>query len=245
MKKVAAVGLMACIICSSAPALAFDPVQAEAKLKEFNLDARLHPDAPEPHFGRARVLQELGRSEEAVKEFRLCLLLNPSAGMRRACEREIDYLTLQPPTPPPITITQQDLEKTSARITNQAADRIRLIQSQTSMQLASWARVQPPRPRFTRSTGRHTPARLDWRTQALTDYSRQRCRALAECAESLKSGMTTKPSAIASVYLSPHGTNLYVRNYISLDPVKPEPVQPLVATALSYQDTQKQAKKKK
>lgn len=223
-------------------------------LQVFNKAARDNPDSVEAHFGRAQALEALNRREESVKEFELCLLMKPPQAIKEVCDRELDYMTLRKTkTPQMPTVTSQDVEKTGTVITNQAAERIRALQSDYFRRQAG---VRPPRfrhrfpsvypptyapmlPPYAMRPGKFRPSYLD------SDWYK-RSMALRESADGLRREMSTKPSDYADIYLSPAGTNLYVRNYVPIEPSKrAEPIQPLLAKPLSFSDTKASPTKKK
>ncbi|MDZ4835502.1 MAG: hypothetical protein SGJ27_17140 [Candidatus Melainabacteria bacterium] len=102
-------------------------------LDAFNVAARENPASAEPHFGRALALIGLSRREEALKEFKLTMLLDPSSRMAHKCQREIDFGGLQKidHSNQPRNITTTDLERTTSEITNCAAKEIQRIQADT------------------------------------------------------------------------------------------------------------------
>jgi tetratricopeptide (TPR) repeat protein len=213
-------------------------------LEAFNQSAREHPDSAEPHFGRAKALFGLGRRAEAMKELKVCLLLDPSGAMSEKCKKEIDRATSRPPDlSNPQTITSSDVEKSATKITNQAADQIRLIQKQASSRLTSSpfrsnsdytvsTPYSPPYSRFSPRSSRHKSSRRedDYRARAAAEDARLRSQAIRDAAMGLSTAMATKPSESSGVYLTPHNTNLFVRNYVTFDPVRPVPPQELTAT---------------
>lgn len=267
MRRIAQIIIASVFILGfAAPALAedtgvaagFELLKAKSydeALQVFNKAARENPDSVEAHFGRAQALEALNRREESVKEFELCLLMKPPEAIREVCDRELDYMTLRKTKAPQMpTITSHDVEKTATTITNQAAERIRGLQSDYFRKQVG---VRPPRfrhpqpspfpypytqsihPMYPRHPGKFRPSYLD------TDWYK-RSVALRECADGLRREMSTKPSDYTDVYLSPAGTNLYVRNYIPIEPSKrAEPIEPLVAKPLSFSDTRSSTTKKK
>ncbi len=213
-------------------------------LEAFNQSARERPDSAEPHFGRAKALFGLGRRTEAIKELKVCLLLDPSGAMSEKCKKEIDRATSRPPDlSNPQTITSGDVEKSATKITNQAADQIRLIQKQASAHLSSspfrsnsnYTFSTPYSPPFSRFSPRSSPPKgsrkgEDFRARAAAEDARLRSQAIRDAAMGLSTAMATKPSESSGIYLTPHNTNLFVRNYVTFDPVRPAPPQELTAT---------------
>jgi tetratricopeptide (TPR) repeat protein len=203
-------------------------------LEIFNAAARANPDNVGAHFGRARALEAVGRRPEAVKEFQLCLLLKPDKAIADVCNKELDYMTTRvAPVPPNPTLTEREVEKAATTITNQAAEGIQRLQRECGF---------TPRP--PKMLSRH-PMRWSTTNVARADEARRRSQALRECADSLRTDMSTKPSQWDGIYLSPQGTNLYVRNYVTFDAQKPEVVEPLKADQLSYLDLKKLSQQKK
>ena len=244
-------------------------------LEAFNIAARENPASAEPHFARARALLGLGRREEAYKEFKLCMLLDPSGRMRHKCKSEIDFAGLAAPldfSNQPRTITTQDLEKATTNITNQAENEIKRVQDEAVSRGAAIRKMDasvassnpyspsgwyvPGRPSRSgggyislSGTGGRTSS--NWagypryesnamrRATELAADARARSEAIREAASGLNESMSTRPSEYSGVYLSPHGTNLFVRNYVNFEPVRPEPPEALSAKALSLDDYRK------
>lgn len=73
------------------------------------------------------------------------------------------------------------------------------------------------------------------RARAITEEARLRSAAIRDAAVGLNSSMSNRPSESSGVYLTPHGTNLFVRNYVNFDPVRPEPPEELSARTLSLE----------
>jgi tetratricopeptide (TPR) repeat protein len=226
-------------------------------LAAFNLAARAEPANAEPHFGRAKALLGLQRRDEALKEFKLCTLLDPSANNTEKCNKEIEYYTAKAPAGAPLTVTTEDIEKSSTRVTNQASSRINQIYSDAyargvyiNRSLSRSSRYHhipiPSVPSSSLSLNgggggmsardyyiKHgTLSGYDSRAyersrrydaSAKADDARRRAEAVKDAAVGLNHAMSTKPSDSSGIYLSPHGTNLYVRNYVNFDPAKPEP----------------------
>jgi tetratricopeptide (TPR) repeat protein len=239
-------------------------------LAAFNAAARENPDSAEPHFGRAKALLGLNRRVEAQKEFRLCTLLDSSPLMFRRCNKEMDISPVVPPDNTPKTVTGKDVEKSATRITNQASDHIKLIQTQAQARSESLARNNPAKSiRSGKTWGLSTSSNGDYdQTQnlsaseylrlngtlkgwtspgrrksgtdnsikAISEDAYKRSQAVRESAGGLTHAMSTKPSESSGVYLTPHGTNLYVRNYVNFDPVKPEPPESLSAKQLTAEE---------
>lgn len=202
----------------------------------FNTAARANPDSVDAHFGRAQALQALGRRHESVKEFQLCLLLKPNATLAAACNKELDYMTTRiPPTMPLPTLSVKEVEKTSTTITNQASERIQALQKECNF-LRTPTIVRP---------GRRPTIQWTSSYSARSAEARRRSEALRECADALRNNMACKPSEWDGVYLSPQCTNLYVRNYVHFDAQKPEVVEPLKASQLSFSDVKKNCQPKK
>lgn len=203
-------------------------------LEIFNSAARANPDSIKAHFGRAQSLEGAGRRIEAVKEFQLCLLMKPTAEVAAACNKELDYMSTRvPPAAPLPTLTEREVEKSATTITNQVAERISAIQRECSFT------ARPPKSMFRfpiRRSGGYSENYLQ---------ARARSEALRACAEGLRNDMSTRPSAWDGIYLSPQGTNLYVRNYVTFDAQKPEVIEPLKAAQLSFNDQHRPPHKKK
>ena len=230
----------------------------ERALAAFNIAARANPTAPEPHFGRAKALLGLQRRDEALKEFKLCTFLDSSTANTEKCNKEIEYYTAKPPVGAPLTVTSEDIEKSSTRITNQASTRINQIRNEaysrgiglgrSSSSLSRNASHSIPIPSMPPSlslngagggmsardymikngTMRGYDSRSYNRSRAKdaaakAEDARRRAEAVRDAAIGLNRAMSTKPSDSSGIYLSPHGTNLYVRNYVNFDPVRPEP----------------------
>lgn len=109
-------------------------------LKHFNTAAKECPDSCEAHFGRASALSRLGRGEEAAKEFKLALLLNPSPELKKRLEAELTVLqgdnsrpatAVAPPaaTAPPPSAGAADAERSISKILSQSEERINHIHS--------------------------------------------------------------------------------------------------------------------
>ncbi|MBX3075101.1 hypothetical protein KF913_14315 [Candidatus Obscuribacterales bacterium] len=235
-------------------------LEYERALAAFNIAARTNPTAAEPHFGRAKALLGLQRRDEALKEFKLCTLLDPSASNTEKCDKEIEYYTAKAPAGAPLTVTSEDIEKSSTRVTNQASSRISQIHREAAARGLYLGRSSlgsksskyrhipvPAMPSSSLSLNggggglsahdyfirNGTLSGYDSRAYsrsrrydaaAKADDARRRAEAVRDAAIGLNQAMSTKPSDSSGVYLSPHGTNLYVRNYVNFDPVKQEPV---------------------
>lgn len=259
-------------------------------LESFNAASRENPASAEPHFARARALLGLGRREEAYKEFKLCMLLDPSSRMEHKCKGEIDYANLGEHmdfSNQPRTISIGDLEKATTCITNQAENEIRRVQddalsrsnsfrnmynaSMNGYQLSpysaygsygsnpygsygsnGWGRYSSSRGGYvSMSSSGGRPSISSWtgtvsnvsesmrRAAALSEDARIRSEAIRDAASGLNTSMSSRPSEYSGVYLSPHNTNLFVRNYVNFEPVRPEPPEALAAKALSLDDYRK------
>ncbi|MBX9723907.1 MAG: tetratricopeptide repeat protein [Candidatus Obscuribacterales bacterium] len=107
-------------------------------LELFNAAARQHPDSAEAHHGRARALAALGRKEEAVKEFKLSILLNPSDEIARKSKEGLKGLgeivpestaARRPTVSTPETVRAGDVEQSINKILKQSEEKIKDIQS--------------------------------------------------------------------------------------------------------------------
>lgn len=99
----------------------------------FNAAAREHPDNADAHFGRASVLSRLGRKDEAVKEFKLTLLLNPTDDVARSCREKLSALGIKsdaahrssaPVATAPLTVRTHDVEDSISKILKQSEEKI-------------------------------------------------------------------------------------------------------------------------
>lgn len=101
-------------------------------LELFNAAAREFPDSAHAHYGRALSLNELGRKEEAIKEFKLTLLLNAPEQIGKNCKEKISVLegakhpvhNSAPACPAPTTVQPQDVESSINKILKQSEEKI-------------------------------------------------------------------------------------------------------------------------
>lgn len=107
---------------------AADYVQA---LRCFNIAARENPDSSEIHFGRATALNNLGRKNEALKEYKLALLLNPGRDLKKKLEAGLNLLQTNcskvsgnAAVQPALSGTALEAEHSIGRIMSQSEDRI-------------------------------------------------------------------------------------------------------------------------
>lgn len=108
-------------------------------LQVFNAACRERPDSVEAHFGRARALAQLGRKEEATKEFKLVLLLNPASELKAAAQDQLNSLKpkgegakqkrKEPVSAGTNTVRPQDVEGSISKMLKQSEERINSIQS--------------------------------------------------------------------------------------------------------------------
>ncbi len=106
--------------------------QPDKALDFFNQTAREKPDLPDAHLGRACALRFLSRPEEALKEYRLTLQLNPSEQVARKCNEDIsamersaaDARKVELPQP---SIGKNEVEKSMGDIMRQSEERIKAI----------------------------------------------------------------------------------------------------------------------
>ncbi len=109
-------------------------------LEIFNSAAREHPDSAEVHHGRARALALLGRKDEAVKEFKLSILLNPSEDIAKKSKEglrclgepveEKDFKAhLKPSSAAPETVRSADVEQSINRMLKQSEEKMKDIQT--------------------------------------------------------------------------------------------------------------------
>lgn len=105
----------------------------QASLDLFNQAARDKPDSVEAHYGRACTLMELGRKDEAIKEFKLVLLLGPSESTAKLCNEKLSSLgagmqkTEISNLAQPTTIRTQDVEQSISKILKQSEEKIKDI----------------------------------------------------------------------------------------------------------------------
>lgn len=264
-------------------AAAYDALkQKEHKkaLELFNAAAREYPDSAQAHYGRAMALKELGRKDEAKKEFKLTLLLNAPDDISKNCKEKLSQLEGSKPeahapnsagfSQAPQTVRSQDVESSINRILKQSEEKIRSVKSNSDAyadriystradahsKLMEQARQEADEmrkarmifgrraiPMFSDAEIMQRQAEVQFKSasaleRAKADYearrqeSQARALSIKESAEGLESQMINKPSESSGVFLSPHGTNLYVRNYGHFDPVLPEPPEPLHAVPL-------------
>ncbi len=112
---------------------ALEASKGQEALEIFNLEARKSPDSPEAHFGRASALKLLNRHEEAAKEFKLTLLLEPSPEIKAKCSEHLHNIESARTKKParherPQTIRSQDVEHSINNILKQSEDKVREIQ---------------------------------------------------------------------------------------------------------------------
>ena len=249
-------------------------------LELFNAAAREFPDSAQAHYGRAMALKELGRKDEAKKEFKLTLLLNAPEDVIKNCKEKIYILEgskseANAPnsaifTQAPQTVRPQDVESSINRILKQSEEKIRSVKSNSDAyadriynnradahsKLMEQARQEADEmrrarmifgrravPMFSDAEIMQRQAEAQFKSasaleRAKADYearrqeSQARALSIKESAEGLESQMINKPSESSGIFLIPHGTNLYVRNYGHFDPVLPEPPEPLHAVPL-------------
>ncbi|MBY0357869.1 MAG: tetratricopeptide repeat protein [Candidatus Obscuribacterales bacterium] len=116
-----AIGIVLLLVCMQAGMAVNGPAAADASgfkflaagdyakaLQCFNIAARENPDSSEVHFGRATALSNLGRKDEALKEYKLALLLNPGRDLKKKLESGL-------------TLLQANCNKTSANVSAQPA----------------------------------------------------------------------------------------------------------------------------
>ena len=118
---------------------ALDSGDAAKALELFNAHARKNPTSPQAHFGRARSLSKLGRQDEAAKEFKLTLLLEPGEAIAKKCRDELGIkkdpsaATVPPPVPSnsssPGTVRAKDVESSISKILTQSEEKIKTIHS--------------------------------------------------------------------------------------------------------------------
>lgn len=105
----------------------------EKALEFFNEQARSNPDSAEAHMGRACALRYLNRPEEASKEYKLALLLNPSPMVSKKCTEELKTLEAPKQTRhnevpnTPATFGPNDVEKSMGDIMKQSEEKIKTI----------------------------------------------------------------------------------------------------------------------
>ncbi len=255
-------------------------------LELFNAAARQHPDSAEAHHGRARALAALGRKDEAVKEFKLSILLNPSDDIVRKSKEGLKGLGESVPETPaqhrptvaaPETVRAGDVEASINKILKQSEEKIKDIQSSSESyasavynarsnahnRLMEQARREAEEMKNSRVRfGRHfipafsqadinmRQAEMQYRSMSSLERSKadyelrkndaqSRSLGIKQSAEGLQSQMLNKPSESSGVFLSPTGTNLYVRNYGHFDPVLPEPPEALHAVPLKLPEVLK------
>lgn len=111
---------------------------ANKALERFNAAARERPDSVEAHYGRARALAMLGRKEEAIKEFKLTLLLKPVDELAALCRENLatlsgntegEHSVLPQGQTASSTVHPQDVEQSIDKILKQSEERIGLIHS--------------------------------------------------------------------------------------------------------------------
>jgi tetratricopeptide (TPR) repeat protein len=102
-------------------------------LEIFNNVARARPDSAEAHYGRARTLEYLNRQQDALKEYKIALLLNPVESLSGLCHEHIDRLSKPESlsagaSGAPVTINSQDVEQSINKILGESSEHIRTIQ---------------------------------------------------------------------------------------------------------------------
>lgn len=136
-------GLVLCSAGTSALAYDFEPSlkpgfqlimsgQPDKALEFFNEAAREKADMPDVHLGRACALRFLSRPEEALKEYRLALLLNPSEAVARKCNEDIKAMERSAADAhkvelPQASIGKNDVEKSVGDIMRQSEERIKAV----------------------------------------------------------------------------------------------------------------------
>lgn len=106
--------------------------QADKALEFFNQAAREKPDSADVHLGRASALRFLSRPDEALKEYRLTLQLNPSEQVARKCNEDICAMERSAADAhkvdlPQANIGKNDVEKCMSDIMRQSEERIKGI----------------------------------------------------------------------------------------------------------------------
>lgn len=139
----AALAALSCIGCVAAYANEVSPIADGHKclergenskaLEHFNLAARMNPASVEAHYGRACTLAQLGRTEEAAKEFKLTLLLGPSEDVAKKCHEKLNASEAKKrpvhAATPPGTVQAKDVESSISKILSQSEEKIKAIHS--------------------------------------------------------------------------------------------------------------------
>lgn len=200
--------------------------------------------AAEAHYYKGCVLAKLGVHADAVREFKLAKLLDHTGTYSSLAKQALQAygettqtdkaqaaaIQASAPPAPRRLATPGQIERTAGTINSQARERIGRVWSEARMKtqdLPPWMTSPTPRP----SVPNFDPNRYrmydpnsmrysSWRGNREYDFHRQRAKGVAESAEGLVSLMTREDDG-KGVFLVPHGTNLYVRNYefgTSIDP---------------------------
>ncbi|MBY0550043.1 MAG: hypothetical protein K2W95_22400 [Candidatus Obscuribacterales bacterium] len=201
--------------------------------------------AAEAHYYKGCVLARLGSHADAVREFKLAKLLDHTGTYAPLAKQALQAYgettqtdraqaaTIQasaPPAPKRLA-TPGQIETTAGRINTQAKDRIGRVWNEArlkSQDLPPWMTIPPTRgpivPGFDQNRYRlYDPNRIrnsSWKSNREYDFHQQRAKGVAESAEGLVTLLTREDDG-KGVFLVPHGTNLYVRNYefgTSIDP---------------------------
>ena len=106
--------------------------QPEKALEFFNEAARANPDMADAHLGRACALRFLSRPDEALKEYRLTLMLNPSEQVARKCNEDIKAMERSAAEShkvdlPQPSIGKNEVEKSMGDIMRQSEERIKSV----------------------------------------------------------------------------------------------------------------------
>lgn len=202
--------------------------------------------AAEAHYYKGCILAKLGAHADAVREFKLAKLLDHSGtyaplaaqalqgyGESTQTDRaQTQAMQASAPPPPKRLATPQQVEYTAKRISNQASERISRVWTEARLpqkDLPPWMSPGYSRPSSRIPTFDTSRYRLydpnyvrnsSWTGSREYEYHRQRAKGVAESADGLVSQLTREDDG-KGVFLVPHGTNLYVRNYefgTSIDP---------------------------
>lgn len=200
--------------------------------------------AAEAHYYKGCILAKLGVHADAVREFKLAKLLDHTGTYAPLAKQALQAygettqtdkaqaaaIQASAPPAPRRLATPGQIETAAGKINSQARDRIGRVWSEARLKqqdLPPWLSTAPQRssvPNFDPNRYRmydpNSMRNSSWRGNREYDFHRQRAKGVAESAEGLVSLMTREDDG-KGVFLVPHGTNLYVRNYefgTSIDP---------------------------
>ena len=102
-------------------------------LEIFNNVARARPDSAEAHYGRARTLEYMNHQQDALKEYKIALLLNPVESLSGLCREHIERLSKPEDlhagaNGAPVTMRSEDVEHSINKILGESSEHIQAIQ---------------------------------------------------------------------------------------------------------------------